>query len=134
MKSYFVVKGQEIDPDFAVLIDKIDGDQVFEFDSTESADFYGIAEQLQKLKNKNGDSFIKSMICLGCETVSVRIDEDTINEDGFIDTFEDCHYKIIVCCPTFPIKIAPIKIAKYGGLGSHFFEVKNMRSDNKFHF
>lgn len=129
MKSYFVVKGQEIDPDFAVLIDKIDGDQVFEFDSTESAEFYGMAEQLRKLKNKNGDVFIKSMICLGCETVSVSIDEDTISEDGLIDTYEDCRYKIIVCCPTFPIKIA-----KYGGLGSHFFEVKNMRSDNKFHY
>ena len=129
MKSYFVVKGQEIDPDFAVLIDKIDGDQVFEFDDIESAEYYGIAEQLRKLKDRNGDTFIKSMICFGCETVSIHIDEDAINEDDAISTYEDRNYKIIVCCPTFPIKIA-----NYGRLGSHFFEIKNMRSDNKFHF
>ena len=126
MKSYFVVKGQEIDPDFAVLIDKIDGDQVFEFTDDERGEYWGMAEQLRKLKEKNGNSIIKSMLCFGCETVSIHINEDTMNEDGTIDAYEDCTFKIVVNAPKFPIKVAKI--------GSGSFEMKNIHSDNKFHY
>lgn len=125
MKSYFIVKGQEIDPEFAVLLGEIDGDQIFEFDENESAEYYGIAEQLRKLKDKSGNPIIQTMICVGSKAISVCVDEDNINEDGTLNMYEDWRYKLVVSNPEHPI------IIRKTGC---FFEIKNMHSDNKYHY